>query len=207
MENAFVWAQGNAANIQEPEESLKQKGWTAGSKPAASNFNWMFKTITENVAILNKDISLLQNSLNELKNYLDNELVSVKTHVDLIGTTATDDLTAIKKEMSTALSKAKEECFAFIKSESSALNAGTKALQSNLEEQKGVLKDVTEFGKATQKSHERLCTSLSTKLMRLLQNLTKMEIALIKCDVGYDKTQTWPNFGVLPRHLEENGDE
>jgi hypothetical protein len=51
----LLWAQGENANVKEPIEALREHGWRYGDVPAASNFNWLFKTLTEEIASLRKD--------------------------------------------------------------------------------------------------------------------------------------------------------
>jgi hypothetical protein len=52
----FIWAQGQEANVKEPIDALKESGWRYGDVPTASNFNWLFKTITEQATELNKNL-------------------------------------------------------------------------------------------------------------------------------------------------------
>lgn len=53
----LIWAQGREANLKEPIEALKEQGWSYGDIPTASNFNWLFKMITEDLASLKKEVS------------------------------------------------------------------------------------------------------------------------------------------------------
>ena len=52
--NHFAWAQGNNPNIKRPEHTLIQNGWVRGDTPMASNFNWMFKQISDELTTLRK---------------------------------------------------------------------------------------------------------------------------------------------------------
>jgi hypothetical protein len=52
----FLWAHDDKANIQEPIDALKQQGWRYGDVPAASNFNWMFKKISDDLVSINKEL-------------------------------------------------------------------------------------------------------------------------------------------------------
>ncbi len=54
---SLIWAQGKDANIKEPIEALKEQGWRYGDIPTASNFNWLFKMLTEDLASLKKEVS------------------------------------------------------------------------------------------------------------------------------------------------------
>lgn len=53
----FIWAQDVHANVKEPIQALKENGWRYGDVPAASNFNWIFKTMTEEMAAIRKDMA------------------------------------------------------------------------------------------------------------------------------------------------------
>lgn len=61
----FVWAEGEKANVKEPVEILKEQGWRYGDVPAASNFNWLFKKMTEDVNALNLEVSALRKALTQ----------------------------------------------------------------------------------------------------------------------------------------------
>lgn len=59
----FLWAQGEQANVKEPIPALQVHGWRYGDVPAASNFNWLFKMMTEELAGLRKDVLHLREDL------------------------------------------------------------------------------------------------------------------------------------------------
>jgi hypothetical protein len=59
----LLWAQGENANVKEPIEALREHGWRYGDVPAASNFNWLFKTLTEEIATLRKDLLMQKEHL------------------------------------------------------------------------------------------------------------------------------------------------
>jgi hypothetical protein len=63
--SAFVWAQDAHANVKEPMETLKQNGWRYGDVPAASNFNWLFKKMTEDINNLNHEVAKLNHTLTQ----------------------------------------------------------------------------------------------------------------------------------------------
>jgi hypothetical protein len=46
----FKWAFGDKANLKEPLEALKEQGWQYGDAPTASNFNWLFNKISNELA-------------------------------------------------------------------------------------------------------------------------------------------------------------
>lgn len=61
----FVWAEGEKANVKEPVEILKEQGWRYGDVPTASNVNWLFKNIGDQLGTLSKEISLLKQTLDQ----------------------------------------------------------------------------------------------------------------------------------------------
>ena len=61
----LLWAQGENANVKEPIEALREHGWRYGDVPAASNFNWLFKMLTEEIAKLKKDLATQKEELTE----------------------------------------------------------------------------------------------------------------------------------------------
>lgn len=52
----FIWAHDVHANVKEPIQALREHGWRYGDVPAASNFNWIFKTMTEEIALLKEEL-------------------------------------------------------------------------------------------------------------------------------------------------------
>lgn len=52
----FIWAQGQDANVREPIQALQESGWRYGDVPTASNFNWLFKMLTQEIASLRKEL-------------------------------------------------------------------------------------------------------------------------------------------------------
>ncbi len=52
----FVWAHSKDANLKEPIQALKEKGWEYGDIPTASNFNWLFNSIMNQVRIVSAAI-------------------------------------------------------------------------------------------------------------------------------------------------------
>ncbi|TXG75885.1 hypothetical protein E6Q11_06270, partial [Candidatus Dojkabacteria bacterium] len=60
-----IWAPGQDANIREPIQALKETGWRYGDVPTASNFNWLFKMLTQEIASLRKDLSTQKDEFNE----------------------------------------------------------------------------------------------------------------------------------------------
>ena len=62
----FKWAFGDKANLKEPLEALKEQGWQYGDAPTASNFNWLFNKISNELADKAQT------------NYVDEELADLK---------------------------------------------------------------------------------------------------------------------------------
>lgn len=60
----FIWAQGQEANVKEPIQALQEHGWRYGDVPTASNFNWLFKMLTEEIVGLKKDLDMQREELN-----------------------------------------------------------------------------------------------------------------------------------------------
>lgn len=59
----FIWARDVHANVKEPIQALKENGWRYGDVPAASNFKWIFKTMTEEIATLRSELGAQKNTL------------------------------------------------------------------------------------------------------------------------------------------------
>jgi hypothetical protein len=62
---SFIWAQGHDANVREPIQALQESGWRYGDVPTASNFNWLFKMLTEEIARLKKDLAVQKEELTQ----------------------------------------------------------------------------------------------------------------------------------------------
>src|SRR5580700_10993862 len=43
----FTWANDRGANLREPIQGLKERGWQYADIPTASNFNWLFNEISK----------------------------------------------------------------------------------------------------------------------------------------------------------------
>jgi predicted transcriptional regulator len=52
--SVFSWAQSDNARLRAPDEQLQVKGFTKGERPLASNINWIFKSIGENLRQIQK---------------------------------------------------------------------------------------------------------------------------------------------------------
>ena len=76
-DHAFIWAQGAKANVKEPIEILKQQGWKASDVPAASNFNWIFRKITDDINTLNQEMLKLNQTLSQ-------DIAKLKDKADLL---------------------------------------------------------------------------------------------------------------------------
>ena len=79
----FIWAQGEEANVKEPIQALRENGWRYGDVPAASNFNWLFKMMTQEIASLRKELishkeefaEALKNSPSAFEKYCDDAVM------------------------------------------------------------------------------------------------------------------------------------
>lgn len=67
-DKAVFWA--SKAKLNEPEGILKEHGWQRGSRPAASDFNWLFNSIQ-------KDLHTTKLELKELKEKLERSVDSL----------------------------------------------------------------------------------------------------------------------------------
>jgi len=93
----FKWAHSTNANIQEPLEALKEKGWQYADVPTASNFNWLFNDIQRQL-----ESSLIQ--IKELTSRLEKFSAAFK-HVEDIAHDARDDASAALDKCTSNLNK------------------------------------------------------------------------------------------------------
>lgn len=70
----FKWAHGQRANVKEPLPNLTENGWQYGDVPTASNFNWLFNQLQQELekskaetAELKKVLSALPQTLETLE--------------------------------------------------------------------------------------------------------------------------------------------
>jgi hypothetical protein len=91
-ERSFLWAQGVTANVVEPLEALKEQGWRAGNVPAAANFNWIFKTLTEEMAALRKDQLVHKDEMVRLIEQTAKEISEAKAEIHRVDKKATSIL-------------------------------------------------------------------------------------------------------------------
>ncbi len=63
--NSFMWAQGSNANVQEPFKELAENGWQHRDIPKASNMNWIFKQISDELTTLRKDMESQTSEIRE----------------------------------------------------------------------------------------------------------------------------------------------
>jgi hypothetical protein len=61
----FMWAQEKDANVKEPLQALKGKGWQYADIPTASNINWLFNELGKWDAYLDKRIDQAKNDLDD----------------------------------------------------------------------------------------------------------------------------------------------
>jgi hypothetical protein len=61
----FIWAQEKGANVKEPLQALKEKGWQYADIPTASNVNWLFNELGKWDTYLDKRIDQTKKDLDE----------------------------------------------------------------------------------------------------------------------------------------------
>ena len=62
-ENTFSWAQSQNANVLEPIRELAEQGWQHRDIPKASNMNWIFKQISDDLGAFRKELTTLKEDL------------------------------------------------------------------------------------------------------------------------------------------------
>lgn len=221
-EKAFVWAQGEQANLKEPIDFLKQNGWSYGDTPAASNFNWMFKTITENVAKLNKDILSLNNTISELGLRLNSEINALTSEVDNAKKQAHEKLGEAKKAIDAELAKSKKD---FTDLNNKALNEIAKLKENNTSELLSLRNDLGRAKDAVNQDLLKIkeeATATSTRLNKttndvaysyrkignslkaskqICKNLLNIEMFLKRLDSNYS-FQRWPFRDVMDSSID-----
>jgi hypothetical protein len=102
----FIWAHDVQANVKEPIQELRERGWRYGDVPAASNFNWIFKTMTQEIALLKNELaaqreqftrSLLQQAAHQEK--LLNKIKKLREEVSIIDESQRDDATQLSRSL------------------------------------------------------------------------------------------------------------
>ena len=89
-DKTVFWA--SKARLNEPEGILKEHGWQRGSRPAASDFNWLFNSIQ-------KDIHSTKLELKELKEKLVKSVESLEQQTNKLA----DSLAVANKTASHSL--------------------------------------------------------------------------------------------------------
>jgi dGTP triphosphohydrolase len=97
-ERAFVWAQSEGALIAKPDQDLLATGWVKGSIPAAANFNWLFKTLTEELATLRKDIFTIKDDVSRLREDITKGLHAVNTDVEGVQDQTKEEFSNVRRE-------------------------------------------------------------------------------------------------------------
>ena len=85
-EKPVFWA--SSARLNEPERILRQQGWQMGSRPAASDFNWLFNTIQKDLHAAQVQIYELQEKLVISIETLNKDIIDLKTSTAKIKETA-----------------------------------------------------------------------------------------------------------------------
>ncbi len=92
-DKAVFWA--SKAKLNEPEGILKEHGWQRGSRPAASDFNWLFNSIQ-------KDLHTTKLELKELKGKLVKSVESLEQQTNKLA----DSLAVVTKTADHSLTDA-----------------------------------------------------------------------------------------------------
>lgn len=74
----FKWAHERNANLREPVDTLKEKGWQYADVPTASNFNWLFNQIQKEFESIKADIKSIKESADNIKNTADSALYKAR---------------------------------------------------------------------------------------------------------------------------------
>jgi hypothetical protein len=98
-EKPVFWASNTKLN--EPEGILKEQGWRKGSRPAASDFNWLFHT-------MQKDIHGLKVELNELKEKISKDVGNLNEVIAELKTVTNSTKATAQNALSESVSNKKE---------------------------------------------------------------------------------------------------
>ena len=96
-DKAFIWAQGQNAQVAEPDQDLLASGWSKGDIPAASNFNWLFKTMTEDLHAFKKDLHHMREEFAHLRTDAIARVDKVKAEVGIFKDQTAQDFESIKQ--------------------------------------------------------------------------------------------------------------
>jgi len=162
---SFAWAESKDANLEEPLEDLKQYGWRYGDVPAASNFNWVFKKISEEFAGIKNEILAQKNEAEKLHALV----TTLKSEMHNLNASLKEEFISIKDQLLAQKTALKSEMLSLNSSLNEA-NAQIKQTNKNLSEQKNELKlQKTAIDKA-KKNHESLKTHTFEHLETTFRN-------------------------------------
>src|SRR4029077_18412717 len=85
-EKPVFWA--NSIRLNEPERILRENGWQQGSRPAASDFNWLFNEIQKDIHDAKSEIGALKEKLRAEATPLEKKLTERMTSTVEIKRTA-----------------------------------------------------------------------------------------------------------------------
>lgn len=85
-EKPIFWA--SSSRLNEPESILKEQGWHKGSRPAASDFNWLFNTMQKDLHAAKMEIKELKEKLEVGITGLNQQVASLKASTAKIKETA-----------------------------------------------------------------------------------------------------------------------
>jgi hypothetical protein len=81
--NDVVWAKDKQANLREPIQALKDKGWQFADVPTASNFNWLFNELAKWDRYLELHIDATSEELHGIIVELKNDLKETRRDLKL----------------------------------------------------------------------------------------------------------------------------
>ena len=148
-ERVFVWAQGAQANVIEPLAYLKESGWRYGDVPMASNVNWLFKTLTEEIATLKKDIFTIKDDISRLREDVTKGLHAINTDVEGVQDRTKEEFSNVRKEVANSNEK---------------ISADVSSLKDNTaRELSAVKKDLTGLGDSTTSRFNSLTQNMGSE--------------------------------------------
>jgi hypothetical protein len=77
----FKWANDAAANLREPIQALKEKGWQYADIPTASNFNWLISELAKWDKYLDGRVNGTADDLSEIFTQVRDELKEIRGYL------------------------------------------------------------------------------------------------------------------------------
>lgn len=181
-EKAFVWAQGEQANVIEPLAYLKENGWRYGDTPMASNVNWLFKMLTEDLASFRKDILTIKDEIGQLRKDTKDELHAVKTDIGSLREQTAKDLETIKKSTMVEFSNVRKE----MATSNEKLSSDIASLkESTTKETSAIKKELS----AVREEIERVTVHAENEIAKVLEK-TAATFAEVRLEAAQTKEKT-----------------